>query len=398
MAGLIGRIAAPSQQQPEDEQAWSHLLDRLRRHMTTHARPLIDAAAQPDARPQLVTYIRNQLVRWGYGGEELPERLADQLAAEMIGYGPLDPLMRDENVTEIMVNGCDAVFVERDGRLEAAGIRFQSDQHVLQTIRRLIAPLGRRLDASRPFVDARLPDGSRLHATIPPISLQGPVLTIRRFPKRPVNVAALLRQGTLTPPLCRLLIRMVRARRQILISGGTGSGKTTLLNVLAALVPPGERIITLEEAAELRIRHPHVVGLETRLPNQEGEGEITLRDLVRNALRMRPDRVIVGEVRGAEAFDLVQAWNTGHRGSLSTIHANSAWDALTRLEALVMTAPDRIPFALARRLVRSTVDVVVQMERSGAHRRVREVLLRDAQAAGGYRQLAPHAIGGETLA
>src|SRR5690606_20229836 len=267
------------------------------------------------------------------------------------------------------------------GRLEPVAAAFDDADHLLTTIQRLIAPTGRRLDAARPFVDARLADGSRLHAVIPPIAPQGPLLTIRRFPERRLSVRDLLAAGLCPPRILSWLIRAVRARRNLLISGATSTGKTTLLGALASLVPPEERIVTLEEAVELQIRHPHVVSLETRLANHEGRGEVTLRDLVRNALRMRPDRVIIGEVRGAEAFDLVLALNTGHAGSLSTVHANSARDALTRFATMILMAPDRVPFELADRLVAATIDGVVHLERDGSGRYLAEILARDAAGA-----------------
>src|SRR5690606_26852676 len=287
------------------------------------------ASSDPAARARLETYVRGVLLRDGLGGEDSGRRAA-AVVAELTGLGPLEALARDPEVTEILVNGPAQVYAERGGRLEPIATAFDDVDHLLTTIQRLIAPTGRRLDAARPFVDARLADGSRLHAVIPPIAPQGPLLTIRRFPERRLSVRDLLAAGLCPPRILSWLIRAVRARRNLLISGATSTGKTTLLGALASLVPPEERIVTLEEAVELQIRHPHVVSLETRLANHEGRGEVTLRDLVRNALRMRPDRVIIGEVRGAEAFDLVLALNTGHAGSLSTVHANSARDALTR--------------------------------------------------------------------
>lgn len=353
------------------------VLDRVRRRLDRDGQELVQrASSDPEARARLEAYVRGVLLRDGFSGEDTG-RQAARVVAELTGLGPLEALARDPEVTEILVNGPWHVYAERGGRLEPVDAAFDDADHLLTTIQRLIAPTGRRLDAARPFVDARLGDGSRLHAVIPPIAPQGPLLTIRRFPERRLSTRDLLAAGLCPPRVMAWLIRAVRARRNLLISGATSTGKTTLLGALASLVPHHERIVTLEEALELQIRHPHVVSLETRLANHEGRGEVTLRDLVRNALRMRPDRVIIGEVRGAEAFDLVQALNTGHAGSLSTVHANSARDALTRFATMILMAPDRVPYDLADRLVAATIHGVVHLERDGSGRRVVEILARD---------------------
>lgn len=381
MDGLIGRLreAQLGSNATVDQHT---VLAKIRKSIEMDAMKLAEQASRDEAaRRRLELYIRNILIREGFNGEDC-EATAHRLVAEIAGLGPIDAFMRDPEVTEIMVNGPSTVYVERGGVMELAPVVFSGPDHVINTVQRLIAPLGKRLDLGQPFVDVRLPDGSRLHAVIPPIALDGPVVTIRRFPTHRLRAKDLIRRGMLTPQLCSFLVRCVRSKLNILISGGTSTGKTTLLNVLASFIPAGERILTLEEAAELRIDHPHVVALETRGINHEGKGEVTLRQLVRNALRMRPDRIIVGEVRGAEAFDLLQAWNTGHAGSLSTVHANSPYDAITRLETMVLTAPEGVPHALAERLVRSTVDVVVQLQRFGNRRQVVRVCVWDTNRSG----------------
>ncbi len=288
------------------------------------------------------------------------------IANETAGYGPLEPLLLDKSVTEIMVNGPREVYVERDGILSRAPeIAFESPEHIRHIIDRIISPLGKRIDESSPMVDARLPDGSRVNAIVPPLSLDGPVLTIRRFPERPFTLERLIELETLTEAMAEFLRACVVAKLNILVSGGTGSGKTTTLNVLASFIPQGERIITVEDSAELRFyrSHPHVLRQESRPPNVEGEGEVTIRQLVRNALRMRPNRIIVGEVRGAEALDMLQAMNTGHEGSLTTIHANSPHDAFSRLETMVMWAGTELPSSAIREQLVGALDIVIQQER-----------------------------------
>jgi pilus assembly protein CpaF len=292
---------------------------------------------------------------------------------EAIGLGVLEPLLADPSVTEIMVNGPNDVWVERDGRIEPADVRFTSEAQLYQTIDRIVSQVNRRVDESSPMVDARLPTGERVNVIIPPLSLTGPVITIRRFPRR-FTLSQLVEMGTLDEPTRRLLVAFVRARLNIVISGGTGAGKTTLLNALSAAILERERIVTIEEAAELQLQQPHVIPLEARPANVEGKGEVTIRDLVRNSLRMRPDRIIVGEVRGVETLDMLQALNTGHEGSLVTVHANTADDALYRLETLATMSDLHIPHAALREYINSAIHVIVQIDRGAdGVRRVSEV-------------------------
>ncbi len=289
---------------------------------------------------------------------------------EINGYGPITELLEDPYITEIMVNSKDEVYIEIDGKvLKDHSVSFINNEHIIRTIQRIIQPIGRTIDTANPMVDARLKDGSRLNAIIPPLSLNGPVLTIRKFKEEVANIEDFLRTGTLTPYMARFLEACDHAKLNIIICGGTGSGKTTLLNVLSSFVKPDERIITIEDAAELKLRQDHVISLETRTNNYEGEGEIAIRDLVINSLRMRPDRIIVGEVRGKEAFDMLQAMNTGHDGSLTTMHANSPIDALNRLETMVLMAGMEIPINALREYIENAIDIVVQVSRLSDGRR-----------------------------
>jgi pilus assembly protein CpaF len=283
---------------------------------------------------------------------------------EVLGHGPLEPLLADPTVSDILVNGANHVYVERRGKLERVDVRFNDDQHLMNIIDRIVSAVGRRVDESSPMVDARLADGSRVNAIIPPLALNGPVLSIRRFAVELLSVNDLLRTGTLTHSVADLLRAVVAARLNIVISGGTGAGKTTLLNILSSFIPRDERVVTIEDSAELQLQQSHVVRLETRPPNIEGRGEINQRDLVRNSLRMRPDRIVVGEVRGAEALDMLQAMNTGHEGSLTTIHANSPRDALSRIETMVSMTGLPVPLKAMRAQIASAINVVVQVERS----------------------------------
>jgi pilus assembly protein CpaF len=294
--------------------------------------------------------------------------LIRQIVDESIGLGVLEPLLADESVTEIMVNGPDDVWVEREGRLERVDVHFTDTAQVMQAIDRIVSSVNRRVDESSPMVDARLPGGERVNVIIPPLALTGPTVTIRRFPQ-PYPMPELIRMGTLDPECAQLLRAFVRARLSMVISGGTGAGKTTMLNALSGSIPPNERIITVEDSAELRLQQPHVISLESRPPNVEGRGEVTIRELVRNSLRMRPDRIIVGEVRGAETLDMLQAMNTGHEGSLCTVHANSTEDAITRLETLASMDESQIPFAALRDQVNGAISVIVQLERGADGRR-----------------------------
>jgi pilus assembly protein CpaF len=291
------------------------------------------------------------------------ERLLDEIADDVLGYGPLERLLADETVSEIMVNGPHEIWVERQGRLYETTLRFNDESHLRRIINKMVAQVGRRIDESSPMVDARLPDGSRVNAIIAPLSLTGPLLTIRKFAQKRFDLEELVRIGTLTRDTVDFLGHCVEAELNVLISGGTGAGKTTLLNALSAAVPNSNRIVTIEDAAELQLVQQHVLRLEARPKNIEGEGEITIRDLVRNSLRMRPDRIIVGEVRGAEALDMLQAMNTGHDGSLCTVHANAPRDALSRIETMVMMAGFELPVRAIRQQVASALDLIVQLER-----------------------------------
>jgi pilus assembly protein CpaF len=291
------------------------------------------------------------------------DRLEAEIADDVLGYGPLERLLADESVSEIMVNGPHEIWVERQGRLYETTLRFTDDSHLRRIINKMVAQVGRRIDESSPMVDARLPDGSRVNAVIPPLSLSGPLLTIRKFSQKRFDLEELIRIGTLTRETVDFLRLCVEAELNLLISGGTGAGKTTLLNALSAAVPNSNRIVTIEDAAELQLAQQHVLRLEARPKNIEGEGEVAIRDLVRNSLRMRPDRIIVGEVRGAEALDMLQAMNTGHDGSLCTVHANSPRDALSRIETMVMMAGFELPVRAIRQQVASALDLIVQLER-----------------------------------
>ncbi|MBT9134070.1 MAG: putative conjugal transfer protein [Firmicutes bacterium] len=290
-------------------------------------------------------------------------RIVQKLADEITGFGPITALLNDDHVSEIMVNSARQVFVERKGRLEACDVAFRDDAHVIQVIEKIVAPLGRRIDESSPMVDARLPDGSRVNAIIPPLALRGPALTIRKFSRDPLTIDSLVGFGTLSPSMAKFLEACVLGRLNIVVSGGTGSGKTTTLNCLSSFIPPDERIVTIEDAAELQLKQEHVVTLEARPPNIEGKGAVSIRDLVRNSLRMRPNRVVIGEVRGGEALDMLQAMNTGHDGSLTTGHANTPRDMLSRLETMVLMAGMDLPVRAIREQIASAIDVIVQQSR-----------------------------------
>jgi pilus assembly protein CpaF len=289
--------------------------------------------------------------------------IVKQITDDILGYGPLEPLLHDDSVTEVMVNNYDQIFIERAGKIERANTGFVDNAHLLRIIDKIVSQVGRRIDEASPMVDARLPDGSRVNAIIPPLSLRGPTLTIRKFSRDPYTMDDLISFGSLTPKSAQFLASCVKGKLNVLISGGTGTGKTTMLNAMSAYVPGDERIVTIEDAAELQLQQEHVIILESRPPNIEGSGEIRIRELVRNALRMRPDRIIVGEVRGPETLDMLQAMNTGHEGSLTTIHANSPRDALSRLETLVMTAGIELPHRAIREQIASAFDVLVQISR-----------------------------------
>jgi pilus assembly protein CpaF len=323
-----------------------------------------DEASNEDLADKVLRVVTEQLAldRTPLTREER-RQVTREITDDILGYGPLEPLLRDDSVTEVMVNNYDRVFVERNGKIEATEATFVDNAHLLRIIDKIVSQVGRRVDEASPMVDARLPDGSRVNAIIPPLSLRGPTLTIRKFSRDPYTMDDLITFGTVSPEAAQFLSACVRGKLNVLISGGTGTGKTTTLNALSAFVPNDERIVTIEDAAELQLQQEHVITLESRPPNIEGEGEIRIRELVRNALRMRPDRIIVGEVRGAETLDMLQAMNTGHEGSLTTIHANSPRDALSRLETLVMTAGVELPHRAIREQISSAFDLLVQISR-----------------------------------
>lgn len=289
--------------------------------------------------------------------------LISRILDESVGYGPLEPLIHDDSITEILINGAKEIYIERFGKLEKSNVTFRDDQHVRHVVDRIVAPIGRRIDESSPMVDARLPDGSRVNAVIPPISLKGTLVSIRKFRKEPFKMEDMLQFETLNKSMAVFVEAVVKSKLNMLISGGTGSGKTTLLNVLAAFIPHAERVVTIEDSAELRLDRPNVVGMEARSSNVEGKGEVTIRQLVKNALRMRPDRIIVGEVRSGEAFDMLQAMNTGHEGSITTVHANSPDDALRRVEAMVVMAGLDLPSTIVREYIVGALDLIVQVTR-----------------------------------
>ena len=326
---------------------------------------LADAREETEKRIRLQGIISQILVRENLIAKKMDrDTLTEYLVNEIVGFGPIEPLIRDENITEIMVNGAGQIYIERSGILELTNIRFQDDRHLLAIIERIVTPTGRRIDQASPYVDARLPDGSRVHAIIPPLSLKGPILTIRKFMRKNLQMEGLVTLGTMTMQMASFLNICVQAKMNILISGGTGSGKTTLLNALSGCIEDDEeRLITIEDSAELQLNQNHVISLECRPPNIEGRGEITIRQLLRNALRMRPDRIIIGECRGPEAFDMLQAMNTGHSGSLTTIHANNVKDALSRLENMVLTAGESLPYNVIREQIMSAIDLIIQQVR-----------------------------------
>lgn len=302
------------------------------------------------------------------------ERLVNDVQHELFGLGPLEPLLKDPTISDILVNAHDVIYIERRGKIEPTNVRFKDDEHLMRVIERIVSSVGRRIDESSPMVDARLQDGSRVNAIIPPLSIDGPVLSIRRFGADPLRMSSLIDYKALTKDIADMLQMVVTARLNVLISGGTGAGKTTLLNALSAYIPENERIVTIEDSAELQLQQPHVVRLETRPPNIEGRGEVTQRDLVRNALRMRPDRIVIGEVRGGEAIDMLQAMNTGHDGSLTTIHANTPRDALARLETMIQMTGMRLSDRAMRQQVASALNLVVQVARmSDGSRRVTSI-------------------------
>ncbi len=330
----------------------------------------LESTAPGLVRKQLKGVIEDLLTEEPYALNDAERnQIVIDIQNEVTGLGPIEPLLADPSVSDILVNGASQIFVERRGRLEATDLRFNDNAHLMKIIERIVSRVGRRVDESSPMVDARLPDGSRVNAVIPPLALDGPMLSIRRFPARQLTMQDLIDTGTLDSAMAEVVEGLVKSRTSVLISGGTGSGKTTFLNVLSGSIPASERVVTIEDAAELRLRQPHVVRLETRVANIEGQGEVTQRALVRNALRMRPDRIIVGEVRGAEVIDMLQAMNTGHEGSMTTIHANAPHDALLRLENMVGMSGMTVPQQAFRQLVVAAISVVIQTARLSDGRR-----------------------------
>jgi len=354
----LERTAADSSAWTEPHQA---LKNSVHRHLIEElGRRGVSSVSQDEIQGEVARILdgENQLL-----ARDDRSRLINDIVHEALGYGPIEPVIRDATITEVMVNGAGQVYIEQFGKLRPTDVRFRDDQHLMRIIEKIVAGVGRRIDESQPYVDARLPDGSRVNAIIPPLALNGPCLTIRKFSRDPFTDADLIQFGTLTPEIRDLLSACVRARLNVLISGGTGSGKTTLLNVLSAFVPETERVLTIEDAAELQLKQAHWVRLETRPPNIEGKGQVTQRDLVRNALRMRPDRIIVGEVRGGEALDMLQAMNTGHDGSLTTVHANSPRDALARVETMVLMAGMDLPSRAIREQMASALHLLIHTAR-----------------------------------
>ena len=344
--------------------AYADLKTRVQNRLISELDPSMDVSKTDEVRGNIEELFDTILSEEGIILSRAErQRLFEQIVAEILGFGPMEPLLEDPSISEIMVNGPKNIYVERSGRVERASVIFEDDEHVMRIIDRIVAPLGRRVDESSPTVDARLPDGSRVNAVIPPISLVGPTLTIRKFSKVPLTVDDLIGYGSITPEVTEFMRACVLAHKNIVISGGTGSGKTTLLNIMSGFIPNDERIITIENAAELQLRQEHVVTLESRPPNIEGKGEVSIRDLVINCLRMRPDRIVVGECRGGEALDMLQAMNTGHDGSLTTAHSNSPRDTLSRLETMVMMSGMDLPVRAIREQIASAVHVICHQAR-----------------------------------
>ena len=370
-------LTAPSVGPVTGHDPFSDLKDRIHLAVIGDLGPqLFNVNIDPESlRERVISDIQNQLSRETGIARDDRDRLTSDLADDILGHGPLERLLADDSVTEIMVNGPFDIWVERQGRLYETTVRFKDESHLRRIINKMVAQVGRRVDESSPMVDARLPDGSRVNAVLPPLSLTGPLVTIRKFSKKRLDMGDLIGLGTVTTEVVEFLDRCIRAELNILVSGGTGTGKTTFLNALSTSIPDSDRIITIEDAAELRLNQRHVLRLEARPKNIEGEGEIAIRELVRNSLRMRPERIIVGEVRGAEALDMLQAMNTGHDGSLSTVHANTPRDALARIETMVMMAGYDLPMRAIRQQVAAALDLIVHLERlEDGSRRVTSIM------------------------
>ena len=360
---LEARRVSPPRKDAQDE-TYADLKVRVQNRLLAELDPSIDVSEVEKVRGTIRDLFEQILNEESIVlSRQEKHRLFEQIAAEILGFGPLQPLLEDNDITEVMVNGAKSCYFEKAGKINRAPITFESDEHVMRIIDRIVAPLGRRIDESSPYVDARLPDGSRVNAVIPPISLVGPCLTIRKFSKDPFTVEQLIDFGSVTPSSVLFMEAAVKSRFNIIISGGTGSGKTTLLNVLSGFIPNDERIITVENAAELQMRQDHVVTLESRPPNIEGRGEVTIRQLVINTLRMRPDRIIVGEIRGEESLDMLQAMNTGHDGSLTTAHSNSPRDTLSRVETMALMAGMDLPVRAIREQIASAIDLIIHQSR-----------------------------------
>ncbi|KPL84050.1 type II secretion system protein E [Thermanaerothrix daxensis] len=355
----VGGNVSPSSLHPDLLRLKSHLVNAVAREL--EGKDYIQGEQRREAVLQALQQIYNGL-RINLA-TPVREQLFRDVLDELLGFGPLQPLIDDPEISEIMVNGPKKVYIERQGKIIRTNITFANDEQVIRLIEKIVLPLGRRIDADSPTVDARLPDGSRVNAVIPPVAIDGPTITIRKFQKDKLTVDQLIALGSLTPGMAEFIRACVVARFNIIISGGTGSGKTTLLNVLSSFIPADERIITIEDAAELKLQQEHVVRLETKPPDSEGKGAITVRDLVRNALRMRPDRIVVGEVRGGEALDMLQAMNTGHDGSLTTLHANSPRDAISRLETMCLMAGMDLPIRVIRQQIASAIDLIIHQSR-----------------------------------
>ena len=364
LSELRMRRTTPPSGSSSSRDGYVDLKARVQNKLLQELDPSIDVSRTAEVRRTIEELFESILAEEGIVlARSERRRLFDQIVAEILGLGPLEPLLADEAVTEIMINGSKNIFVERKGRLERVPVSFENDDHLMRIIDRIVAPLGRRIDESSPYVDARLQDGSRVNAVIPPISLVGPVLTIRKFSKDPITVDMLIKFGTLTPESVEFLKALVTARANIVISGGTGSGKTTLLNALSGFIPSDDRILTIENAAELQLQQEHVVTLESRPANIEGKGEITIQDLVVNSLRMRPDRIVVGEIRDEAALDMLQAMNTGHDGSMTTAHSNGPRDTLARMETMTLMAGMDLPIRAIREQIASAVNFIVHQER-----------------------------------
>lgn len=356
------RVVPPGVSQQKD--TYTDLKTRVQNRLLAELDPTMDISRVNEVRSTIQDLFEQVLAEENIVlSRPERQRLFEQITAEILGYGPIQPLLEDDTITEVMVNGAKNIYIERAGKISRIPVAFESDEHVMRVIDRIVAPLGRRIDESSPYVDARLPDGSRVNAIIPPISLVGPVLTVRKFARNPITLEQLIEFGTITPEALQFLKACVESRLNLVISGGTGSGKTTLLNILSQFIPGDERIITVENAAELQLRQEHVVTLESRPPNIEGRGEVTIRQLVINCLRMRPDRIIVGEIRDEAALDMLQAMNTGHDGSMTTAHSNSPRDTLARLETMVMMAGMELPVRAIREQVSSAIDLIIHEDR-----------------------------------